>query len=128
MAVGGKYKTLISNTAILGLGTFGSQLLVYFLMPLYTACLSSDQFDRADLIAQTANLLIPILSISICDAVFRFTLERAENRSAVLTTGLFVIGAGAVVGIPIAALLGATLPLTGYWLWIRRLYLKKKKN
>jgi uncharacterized iron-regulated membrane protein len=28
----------------------------------------------------------------------------------------------------LAALLGATLPLTGYWLWIRRLYLKKKKN
>ena len=27
----------------------------------------------------------------------------------------------------LAALLGATLPLTGYYLWIRRLYLKKKK-
>lgn len=27
----------------------------------------------------------------------------------------------------LAALLGATLPLTGYWLWIRRLYLKRKR-
>lgn len=27
----------------------------------------------------------------------------------------------------LAALLGATLPLTGYYLWIKRLYLKKKK-
>ena len=26
----------------------------------------------------------------------------------------------------LAALLGATLPLTGYWLWIRRLYIKRK--
>lgn len=26
----------------------------------------------------------------------------------------------------LAALLGASLPLTGYWLWIRRLYLKRK--
>ncbi len=118
MAVNRKYKTLISNTAILGLGTFGSKLLVYFLMPLYTACLSSDQFGRADLIAQTANLLIPILSISICDAVFRFTLERAENRSAVLTTGVFVIGAGAAIGMPIAMALNAIPYFSGGFGWM----------
>ncbi len=118
MAVNRKYKTLLSNTAILGLGTFGSKLLVYFLMPLYTACLSSDQFGRADLIAQTANLLIPILSISICDAVFRFTLERTENRSAVLSTGVFVIGAGAAVGMPIALLLNAVPYFSGGYGWM----------
>lgn len=105
MSTQNKYKTLLSNTAILGIGTFGSKLLVYFLMPLYTACLSSDQFGRADLIAQTANLLIPILSISICDAVFRFTLDRARNRGPILTTGFAIIAAGALLGIPLGALL-----------------------
>ena len=35
-----KYKRLLSNTLILSLGAFASKLLVYFLMPLYTAILS----------------------------------------------------------------------------------------
>lgn len=118
MAANNKYKTLISNTAILGLGTFGSKLLVYLLMPLYTACLSSDQFGRADLIAQTANLLIPVLSVSICDAVFRFTLDRTQNRDAVLSTGAFVIGAGALVGLPLGALLNAIPYFSGGYGWL----------
>ncbi|MBR7184840.1 MAG: polysaccharide biosynthesis C-terminal domain-containing protein [Clostridia bacterium] len=118
MAVQNKYKTLLSNTAILGIGTFGSKLLVYFLMPLYTACLTSAQFSRADLIAQTANLLIPILSVSICDAVFRFTLDRTQNRAAVLTTGCFVIFAGAAVGIPIGLLLNAIPYFSGGYGWL----------
>ncbi|MBQ8397204.1 MAG: polysaccharide biosynthesis C-terminal domain-containing protein [Clostridia bacterium] len=118
MAVQNKYKTLLSNTAILGIGTFGSKLLVYFLMPLYTACLSSDQFGRADLIAQTANLLIPILSISIGDAVFRFTLDRAKNRAAILTTGFFILGAGALVGLPLGALLNCIPYFAGGYGWL----------
>ncbi|MBQ3127026.1 MAG: oligosaccharide flippase family protein, partial [Clostridia bacterium] len=118
MAIPNKYKTLLSNTAILGIGTFGSKLLVYFLMPLYTACLSSDQFGRADLIAQTANLLIPILSISICDAVFRFTLDRAKNRDAILTTGFFIIFGGALVGLPLGALLNAIPYFSGGYGWL----------
>ena len=113
-----KYKTLLSNTAILGIGTFGSKLLVYFLMPLYTACLSSDQFGRADLIAQTANLLIPILSAGIGDAVFRFTLDRNQNRESVLSTGIFVLGGGALVGIPIAIGLNAIPYFSGGYGWL----------
>lgn len=118
MATNNKYKTLISNTAILGLGTFGSKLLVYFLMPLYTAYLSSDQFGRADLIAQTANLLIPILSVSICDAVFRFTLDRTQNRDAVLSTGFLVIGAGTLVGMLLGVLLNCIPYFSGGYGWL----------
>lgn len=113
-----KYKTLLSNTAILGVGTFASKLLVYFLMPLYTACLSSDQFGRADLIAQTANLLIPILSISICDAVFRFTLDGAKDRGEVLSSGLLILLLGGVVGIPVALAFECIPYFSGGYGWL----------
>lgn len=36
-----KYTTLISNTIIFALGTFGSKLLVFLLMPLYTSVLTT---------------------------------------------------------------------------------------
>ena len=45
-----KLKKLFSDTAILGFGTFGSKLLVFFLMPFYTAWLSTSQYSTAELI------------------------------------------------------------------------------
>ncbi|MBE6657286.1 MAG: hypothetical protein E7604_02475 [Ruminococcaceae bacterium] len=92
-----KYQRLISNTAILGIGTFSSKLLVFFMVGFYTACLSKAEYGIADIITQTANLLIPLLSLGIAEAVFRFALDRDEDPARVFTTGLLtVIGGGAV--------------------------------
>ena len=38
-----KYYKLISNTLLFGIGTFGSKLLVFLLMPLYTSVLSEGE-------------------------------------------------------------------------------------
>ena len=92
-----KYQRLLSNTAILGIGTFSSKLLVFVMVRFYTACLSPDEYGIADIITQTANLLIPLLSLGIAEAVFRFALDRDEDPARVFTTGLFtVLGGGAV--------------------------------
>ena len=99
-----KYKKLLTNTGLITLGTFGSKILVFFLTPLYTYLLSDAQFGTADLIAQTAKLLLPILSLGITEAVFRFALDRAEDPKKVLTCGFGVLGAGAalyLVAIPV---------------------------
>lgn len=76
----GKYKRLLSNTAILGAGTFISKVLVFLLMPLYTALLSTEEFGTADIITQTANLLIPLAVLGIGDGLFRFALDSDEKR------------------------------------------------
>ena len=92
-----KYQRLISNTAILGIGTFSSKLLVFFMVGFYTACLSEAEYGIADIITQTANLMIPLLSLGIAEAVFRFALDRDEDPSRVFTMGLLtVLGGGAV--------------------------------
>lgn len=56
-----RYKKLFSNTLIFGIGTFASKLLVFLLMPIYTAVLSEGEFGIADIVVQTANLLIPLV-------------------------------------------------------------------
>ncbi len=89
-----KYKKLFSNTAIIAMGTFGSKILVFLLLPLYTAKLSPEEYGIADIITQSANLLMPVLALNIYDAVFRFILDRNANRRQVMTTGLAVILAG----------------------------------
>ena len=69
------YLKLFSNTIVFAIGSFGSKLLVILLVPLYTAALSPDEFGTVDLIAQTANILIPIFSLSAADAALRFGLD-----------------------------------------------------
>ena len=76
----GRLKRLLSNTAILGAGTFISKILVFLLMPLYTAYLSSSEFGVADILMQTANLIIPIAVIGIADGLFRFTIDADPSK------------------------------------------------
>ena len=70
-----KYKTLVSNTMLISLGTFGSKLLVFFMVRFYTSYLTPADYGTADLITQTANLLFPLISLGITDGVFRFAVE-----------------------------------------------------
>ena len=93
----GKYKKLISNTVVLGIGTFSSKLLVFLMMPFYTRWLMPAEFSTADLIAQTANLLIPLACIGIIDGIFRFTLDGEEERKKTFTSGLFVLFISSVI-------------------------------
>jgi O-antigen/teichoic acid export membrane protein len=88
----GKYKRLLSNTAILGAGTFVSKVLVFLLMPLYTALLSTEEFGTADILTQTANLLIPLAALGIGDALFRFALDAdADKRKKIFGSAIGVL-------------------------------------
>ena len=76
-----KYKRLLSNTVILAVGTFSSKVLVYLLLPLYTAILSPAEYSDANIISQLANLLMPIAAVGVCDGLFRFALDAGEKSA-----------------------------------------------
>ena len=88
-----KYKRLVSNTLILGAGTFASKVIVLLMMPFYTLILSPEQFGVADLVTQTANMIIPLACIGICEGLFRFALD-CDDRKKVFSTGLCILGVG----------------------------------
>ncbi len=118
----GKYKRLLSNTAILGAGTFTSKVLVFLLMPLYTAYLSAEQFGVADILMQTANLLIPLAALGIGDGLFRFALDcEGEKRKQVFSTAMLVIAGGIIPLAALVQLLGFVQIYDGY-VWLVLLY------
>ena len=89
-----KYKTLAANTALISIGTFASKFLLFFMVRFYTAYLSPADYGTADLITQTANLVIPIVSFGITDGVFRFAMDNPALRRNVFSSGILVISAG----------------------------------
>ena len=86
-----RYKKLLSFTLILGIGTVISKLMTYVVLtPLYTHCLDPDEFGIVELVVQTANLLMPLVSLGINQAVLRFGMDGETDRGSVLSTGLAV--------------------------------------
>ena len=91
MGEANRYKKLLSFTLILGLGTVISKLMTYVVLtPLYTHCLNPEEFGVVELVVQTANLLMPLVSLGINQAVLRFGMDGETDRGSVLTTGLAV--------------------------------------
>lgn len=100
-----KYKRLASNTVIFAIGTFSSKLLSFFLTRLYTEVLSTAQYGVTDLIQQTGNLLLPLVTLGITNAVVRFGLEKGVRKQDVFTTGLLSLLAGMILLVLISPLL-----------------------
>ncbi len=112
-----RYKKLFSNTVVLGLGTMGSKLLIFLLMPLYTALLSPAQYSTAELITTTANLLIPVACIGITNGIFRFAADRESDRRAVFSTSVVLLCLGLAAFCAISPLLSLINYFDGYaWL------------
>ena len=71
-----KYKYLGKNTIIFAISSFGTKILSFLLVPLYTAVLTTSEYGVADLITTTATLLVFVLTINIASSVLRFTLDQ----------------------------------------------------
>jgi Membrane protein involved in the export of O-antigen and teichoic acid len=93
----GKYKTLLSNTMLFAIASFSSKLLVFFLMPFYTSMLKAEQYGTAALIQDTCNFILPIMYLSISEAIIRFGLERHSRKKDIYTSGMLVVLAGFAV-------------------------------
>ena len=89
-----RLKRLFGNTLIFTAGKFISKLLVFFMMPLYTACLSEAQYSTADLITQLANLLIPLACLGISEGIFRNAAAKEGDKEAFFSSGVAVLGIG----------------------------------
>lgn len=83
-----KYKKLAANTLIFAISKFSSSVLSFLLMPYVTAKLVSADYSTADLIQQTANVLIPIVFLQVNSAALRFALDKKSVKRDVFSVGL----------------------------------------
>ena len=83
-----KYKYLIKNMGLLTLSSFATRLLSFFLVPLYTSVLSTEEYGTYDLVNTTISLFFPILTLDIQEAVLRFSLDKDSNPKKVLSVGV----------------------------------------
>ncbi|MBQ8781816.1 MAG: polysaccharide biosynthesis protein [Oscillospiraceae bacterium] len=92
-----KYKKLAGNTLIFALGSFGTKLLSFIMIRFYTGCMTTDQFGDADILYQTGNLIYPIITLSMADALIRFGLDKAYDKKKIYTAAVTATLGGTVL-------------------------------
>lgn len=78
---------LLKNTLILALGNISTKCMTFLLVPLYTSYLSTSEYGVIDLLNTFTTLLVPVISLQLTSAVFRFLIEAntEEKKSEVIT-------------------------------------------
>lgn len=80
-----KENNYLKNTLILSLGKFATQFISIILLPLFTRYLSTSDYGLVDLIQTYISLFIPIFLLCLDTAIFRFLIEKRNDKAYINT-------------------------------------------
>ena len=104
-------RELISGTVIYAVGGFGTKILSFLFVPLYTYYILPADMGTYDLVITTVSLLTPVITIQIGDAAYRWLIGVEGRRQEYLGIAYKVL----VLHIMLTALILLTIYLlTGY--------------
>lgn len=104
MSVSRSSKNLAIGTGIYAVGTFGTRILMFLIVPLYTHYLDTSEMGTYDLLVSIIGLLIPIISLQIADAVYRWIIqENVESNLYLRSAYQFLIFSSLVAVVVIIA-------------------------
>lgn len=115
-------KNLVKETAWFAIGNFGSKILSLLLVPLYTNILSTSEYGSIDILNTTISLAIPLLTLSLQDAAFRYALEKDTKKESVISDCLMVTVLSPLILFLLYPILNYALPIVTdnwwYFFWI----------
>jgi len=87
-------KQLAKNTVIVAIGKICTQFVSFFLLPLYTALLSTEEYGIVDLLNTYIALLIPVFFFQMDQAIFRFLIDVRDDedgKKKILSSAILTI-------------------------------------
>ena len=98
-------KELIKNTVILMIGQFVPKIMALIVLPILTGYLSKTDYGLYDLTLTVASFCIPLISVQIQQAVFRYLIERDSDKTDIISSSLmfllfmYTISSGIIISI-----------------------------
>ena len=90
-------KNLFKNTGIIAIGQVSTQILNFFLLPLYTSLLTTYEYGVLDLLTTYSSLLSILVGMQISQAVFRFLVTKRDNAVEIKRTISTVVIASSII-------------------------------
>ena len=95
-----KKKELMKNTVIIFIGKVCTQLISFFLLPLYTGYLSTSDYGIVDLITTYITLLVPIITLELEMSIFRYLIDSRGSSSdskKLLSNNFYVLSVSLII-------------------------------
>ena len=104
---------LAKNTIIYLIGNAGSKLLQMLFLPIITALLSTAEYGYYDLIVASINLVTPVVTFQITEAMFRnlFYGTDDEKKNVLSSVAAFITGGVVCLAIVMVAMVWCELPI-----------------
>ncbi len=118
----GNYKKLGKDVVLMTIGNFGSRILSFLLVPLYTSVLTTEEYGTADLISTTITLLLPFFTLIIFEAMMRFALDKENNPSEIWKVGLRIELVGCLALLVLSPIILLT-PMKDYYFFVIAYYI-----
>ncbi len=115
-----KSKEYIKNTLILLLGKFATQFMSLLLLPLYTSKLATNDYGTVDLIQSYLTLLVPVLTLRMDSATFRFLVDcrKTPEKAKVIISNIMFILSWSIIFALLACLIVSFFVVLPNFLWI----------
>lgn len=99
MKADNKYSKLFKNSYIFAVGTFGSKILSFLIIPLYTYVLTTVEFGKIDIFTTTISLLVPFITLLIHEAFIRFMATKELTDGEAVKIGFIVFVGSCILSI-----------------------------
>lgn len=115
-----KGKILIKGTIIYAIGTFGTKILSFLIVPLYTYYIEPADLGVYDILMSTISLLTPLITMQISDAAFRWLLRKDGNNELYIRSTLQVLFVNCTIAAILIVLVNQffTIPYGAYFVII----------
>lgn len=80
----GRTQNLIKNMILLSISSLGTKLIYFFLIPLYTTYLTTQDYGIVDLINTIISLVIPVITLGLIESVLKFIIMQPDRKEAIL--------------------------------------------
>lgn len=74
-----KNKALFKGTGIYAIGTFGTKILSFIFVPVYTYYIATEDMGLYDILLTTIHLLAPIITMQVSDAAYRYIIRNDDD-------------------------------------------------
>lgn len=88
---GGKYRRLAANIGFFFITAVATRLITFIMIPLYTTYLTQGEYGLTELALTTIELVSPVLTLMVAEAVLRFAIDDRVNARAYVSSGFWVI-------------------------------------
>lgn len=90
---------LLKNTGIIAIGNLSTKAISFFLLPLYTAILSTHEYGIIDYIITLSMFCVPCISFLMDEAIFRFLIDckNKEEKSIIISNSFILVFIGIIL-------------------------------